>query len=485
MASEADRCKYFEVCERPVMQRVGGDLFCILHLPLMEPEKKFDKFNQELEAYLAEGRSDLRWVYFPRRDPSFNGRHFSSTADFRDATFGGTLDLTGATFEKELLLGGPGFQNVNLSQATVRGALRVQGAIGTLQLHRTICHDSLDVEVRTSIKIEAYNAEFHGTLSIQVLEGNLDFHGTEFCHGLRVRGRYYANPGVRLEQSKISGHLDFRDSYFEVVSFREANFDPGVSLDLTGSKLRGELTLAGLETLPREITLDGAIISQNVRIEALLGAPRPRIIAAQRHPSFGGAVTFANVDLQECLLLGNVFDQMELSNIEWPHRWGRCVIRDEMAYRRQERIPLGNLREAYQALKQKYHDKGDHVRAGDFHYGEMEAKRREYGFPRRWCSWEFAYWLLSGYGVGHSRAFCILVVLVAGFAGLYSWTTPPGTFGSFSEALRYSIGVAGLQRPEMPDSFTELQKWLHVLEAILGPVQIALFALALRLRLKR
>ena len=70
--------------------------------------------------------------------------------------------------------------------------------------------------------------------------------------------------------------------------------------------------------------------------------------------------------------------------------------------------------------KRKYEGKGDHIRAGDFHYGEMEMKRREYGFPRRWLSWEFAYWMLSGYGVGHVRSLVILVALISAFAGLYS-----------------------------------------------------------------
>ena len=55
----------------------------------------------------------------------------------------------------------------------------------------------------------------------------------------------------------------------------------------------------------------------------------------------------------------------------------------------------------------------------------------------------------------------------------------------FSEALQYSIGVAAFQRPDMPRGFSELQKWLRVAEAVLGPLQIALFALALRMRLKR
>src|SRR6266487_1279349 len=87
-------------------------------------------------------------------------------------------------------------------------------------------------------------------------------------------------------------------------------------------------------------------------------------------------------------------------------------------------------------------------------------------------------------GVGHVRSLVILVVLVSAFAWLYHFTKPEA-FTGFGEALRYSVGVAALQRPEMPREFGEPQKWLHVAEAVLGPIQIALFALALRMRLKR
>lgn len=49
----------------------------------------------------------------------------------------------------------------------------------------------------------------------------------------------------------------------------------------------------------------------------------------------------------------------------------------------------------------------------------------------------------------------------------------------------FSLLVTAQQRPEVPEAFGELQKWLQTAEAVLGPLQIALFAVALRMRLKR
>ena len=479
------QCKHFEACGLPVYQRVDDDLFCILHLP-RGPGKLSQKFDEALAEYRSEGRSDLRWVYFPVDSPSFQGQRFTNTADFRNATFSGMLNLNGAEFNQELRLGGPAFANVDLSNATVHGPLRVEGSVhNTFRLNNeTTLHDVVDFHVLARIHIEAHGTNFHGKLSIEASEvGDLDLSYANLRQGLRLRGRYQS--AISLDYATIRGDLDLRSSDLGGNLFLgEVIFDEDSRLSLDSSRLRGDLILVGPPTLPREVGLDNAIINGRVHIESPLGARRPRIVATNQHPRFRGPVTFTNVDLRDCLLVGNVIDQIDLSNVEWPRLRGRYVLRDEILCRKTHRIPPNNLREAYQVLKQRYQSRGDHVRAGDFHYGEMEMKRREYGSPWRWLSWEFIYWALSGYGVGHIRASLFLVGLVVGFALLY-YCTSPGAFLSFSEALRYSIGVAALQRPEMPASFCELQKWFHLGEAILGPIQIGLFALALRMRLKR
>ena len=196
-------------------------------------------------------------------------------------------------------------------------------------------------------------------------------------------------------------------------------------------------------------------------------------------------MTLTNVDLSECRLVGNVITQINLTNLQWPQRFGRSVLYDEIAMRRGAPIPFSSLKESYQILKQKYQLMGDHARAGDFHYGEMEMRRREYGWPWRILCPEFLYWALSGYGTGYIRAFFMLVVLTVLFAGLYLWEAPSSFGLDFWKALLFSIKVTTLQRPSPPDGFNLTGQWFQAAHAILGPVQIALFALALRMRLKR
>ena len=421
---------------------------------------------------------------------SIADRHFEGTVDFRDATVPRMLSLVNVTCDRDVRLGGQAIQNVTL-RITVRGDLSYVGRINDVcLLEGTVVQGVTDLLFSTPAQIHAARAEFRGKLS---LEGHpiarLDLSYATVRQGLALRGQYTSpGGGTMFNHATIGGALDFQTSDFDVdLAFPEVTFDATSTLDLRRAWVRRSFALYGLSVVPREVYLDGARFDQGVRIEAIAGGPKPQLIARERRPTLGHTTLLTNVDLKGCLLVGNGLQAVEFSNVDWPRRRGRYVLRDEIVYRRSarsQRMPPSNLREAYQVLKRKYQDKGDHVRAGDFHYGEMEMKRREYGVPRRWLSWEFAYWMLSGYGVGHWRSLVILLALIAGFAALY-FVTKPEAFTGFSEALRYSISVAALQRPKVPDEFGEIQKWVHVAESVLGPLQIALFALALRMRLKR
>jgi hypothetical protein len=76
----------------------------------------------------------------------------------------------------------------------------------------------------------------------------------------------------------------------------------------------------------------------------------------------------------------------------------------------------------------------------------------------------------------------------AGLATVLYWSI--GGVDLFWDALRFSLAVTTLQRPE-PDKFvpqldlTPAGSWTQVLQTVLAPMLIALFFLALRMRLRR
>jgi hypothetical protein len=105
------------------------------------------------------------------------------------------------------------------------------------------------------------------------------------------------------------------------------------------------------------------------------------------------------------------------------------------------------------------------------------------------------YWALSGYGVKAARAFWVLVVLWAAFAVPYMLFGPDAlrvsSASNFGEAMEhigqavvYSLSTMARLNPE-PKPDPGLFQFLVTIEGILGPLQIALLALAVRRKVMR
>lgn len=326
---------------------------------------------------------------------------------------------------------------------------------------------------------------FRDDVSFEVSKGGgIKLGYCEVTTRVSVKGEYSGE--CIFDRAIMHGALNFRDCHFRSkLTFGNTVFRPTCTLDVSHSIISESLRIIGRPSAPREIRLDGAEILGSTHIETELGIPPVRIIARNEFPRFGGTAVFTNADLSQCRIVGNNITRLEPTNVQWAQRFMRTVVYDEIAMRRGASIPVSNLKEACQILKQKYQSMGDHVKAGDFHYSEMEMKRREYKGLIRYLCPEFFYWLASGYGTGYIRAFLMLVALAFGFGWLYLSTSPDSFALDYWKAVRFSIQVITLQRPQTPEAFGDTGQWFQLAEAILGPLQIALFALALRMRLKR
>jgi hypothetical protein len=134
----------------------------------------------------------------------------------------------------------------------------------------------------------------------------------------------------------------------------------------------------------------------------------------------------------------------------------------------------------------------------------MDAKRRTEA--RGFAFWKLSwwYWLASGYGERVFRAFMVLLGIWLLFGLLYTqvgfarWEPrlaseadiltatrdSVGTPIQVGRALTYSAGVMTFQKPE-PRPTTTAAQALALFEPILGPVQAALLALAIRRKFRR
>ena len=312
---------------------------------------------------------------------------------------------------------------------------------------------------------------------------NVNLRKAELAGSTIFGGRFQGR--VFFDDASVDGILDLCECIFEQQpNFPRTLFSFNTKLLLARSRIAYDLELAG-NSLPSLITLDGATIQGQTSIKAEMCSTQPTVLAAEHVPGFGQGAVFSNTDLTNCRLAGNDISLMKFTNVKWPIIRGRNVIYDDIAFRHGAIIPAGHIKETYQVLKQWYQSMGNQARAGDFHYGEMEMKRREKGWPRRILCPEFFYWALNGYSNGWLRALVLLLFMIFGAGWGYLWTSGVAFDSQFSNALLFSFQVISFQKPVPPREFSTWSEWIRIAETIFVPIQAALFAIALRNRLKR
>lgn len=142
--------------------------------------------------------------------------------------------------------------------------------------------------------------------------------------------------------------------------------------------------------------------------------------------------------------------------------------------------------------------------ASKLRYMAMDARRSEHWRGLAFWRLSWWYWLASGYGERLLRAFVVLIGIWLLFAILYTHVgfarRDPGRASEKeamteqrderseplnpSRSLTYSLGVMTLQKPE-PRPATTTAQWFVILETVLGPLQAALLALAIRRKFMR
>jgi hypothetical protein len=153
------------------------------------------------------------------------------------------------------------------------------------------------------------------------------------------------------------------------------------------------------------------------------------------------------------------------------------------------------LSQACRRLSTNAEENREYPLANEFHYWSLDALRKQ--------SWRKGlglirtlYWALSGYGVRAGRALGVLVTIAVVFAVLYMLVGHPSlrvlpivgiwqALADAGQAVMYSFGVMARLRPEpIPKEMGPFQILVTV-EGILGPIQIALLALAVRRKVMR
>jgi hypothetical protein len=384
--------------------------------------EKSAAFNEALRRKLDAQDFDFRGVWFPDK-VDFSNLTFPTFVDFTGATFGAAAMFDSATF----------------------------GA-GADFSHATLC-------MRASFDSATFGAE--AKFVTTTFNATASFFYTTFTSTANF---FYATFGGR---AYFVSDTFKATAYFNSATFKDyAIFSGDVGKSIFGDASSLNLQFARIEN-PHRVSFHTLTL-------------RPHM--------------FNNVDARE----------FEFINVDW--NWQGIDIRREI-------VGVGGtdvlsshrlLAVACRNLAVNAEENHRYEEASRFRYMAMDARRLE-----RWrglVPWRLSwwYWLASGYGERVWRAFVVLLAVWLVAAALYTqlgfvrWEPRVSNEREAAEARRdeagaplrlpraltYSLGVMTLQKPE-PRPATNWAQAVVMLETILGPVQAALLALAIRRKFMR
>lgn len=444
-----------DVCRAlPTEPYVGGTHYCVLHKP--DPDKDQNVFTEVFEELLKRGHSDFRAVVVPGPISS-NQVRFKQPLNFVHAVFYSSFDILGGEIpyiymDYAIFYGWVRFYSINFSQAATFSFARFRGDVSFTGSHFKTANFN--------------NCQFDGK--------------AEFDGWSKFR------EDVDFTYSRFSGEANFNTCTFEkAVSFQGAQFSETEPIyfrrtefqsDVTfeGSVVNNKMDFQGDST--RKVFGPGARMTlRNVRIN------KPEIVVfhtVDLRPSW-----FLNVDCRKFTFI-DVF----WKNLDWDFGNKRLAkelktLRDAGSDDQKARL----FEIAARQLAVNAEENNRYSEAAKFRYMAMET-RRIIESERRSLAGVLT-WLYkwsSGYGESWEWAALVLLILWLGFGVAY-WLL--GDFGVENrldvwQSIGYSSSIMLLQRPDLHaqtiPTFT-----LRILETILGPLQAALMALAIRRKFMR
>jgi hypothetical protein len=428
-----------------------GNRYCVLHFPAKEKSVDFEK---ALRRKLDQKDFDFSGVWFPD-ELSFEGFEFKGTANFPFAIFSAHTDFSFATFSSD----------ANFNSATFSAVADFKGC--------TFGSEAYFGKARFSEEAQFAGATFNSGAHFNeaTFSTKADLTGATFKADATFIFASFRGEAV-FWGATFSTKADFTIARFSATAdFSEATFSDYVRF--VGTQNRPVFT----DTSPLDLHF--------ARME------KPN------HVSFHTTTLyphwFINIDAR----------RFDFINVHWING-GKAKPEIEMLKSKDVSSPHRLLAIACRKLAANSEENDRYREASHFRRMAMDAERLEtwrgFGFLR--LSWW--YWLASGYGERPFQAFLVLLGILIVSAALYTkvgfvrWesrlasendvaTAKRDDVGAplkFSRALAYSAGVMTLQKPEPRPATTSAQT-VVLLETVLGPVQAALLALAIRRKFMR
>jgi uncharacterized protein YjbI with pentapeptide repeats len=516
MAKSTCACKAWQrrACAAEGLYRQSeGSQYCVLHYPGRD---KIEDFTKALEGKLSVGDLTFCGVWFP--ESIFFSTPFSGKVDFMGAHF--TCDASFAVeFQHNANFSMAQFDSiVYFDEATFKEKVTFAGArFADLATFRNSHFES---------GANFASAHFqHAFFEIAEFSENATFGNAEFSAVADFNAAHFVK-GADFTRAQFNSTADFHhtrfngDGIFDNVTFHSnADFQwarfknepkpANVSADIETPKVAAGGPPAA-ESKPSKISFVGSRFTEGATFEM-------NDIDDSALVSFAGAifekperVMFHTVRLRPYWFINVDPRRFNFISADWGFLDNRHSTRREIAALEKHEVGYSTriLEVTFRQLAVNAEENSRYEEAANFRYMAMEMKRfnrwRKFDFLR--LSWW--YWLLSGYGERVERAFWILVLIWLLFSVIYwtgdaTWWEPKQidkvvTVGEEKDRQQhpmakslspvesgiYSAYVMALQKPQ-PAPANKRARVAVLLETILGPVQAALLALAIRRKFMR
>ena len=429
-------------------------------------------------------------------DVDFSKFSFDKPVNFDGAIFKGNTNFSSATFKKVTFRfakfeGETRFDSVNFEGETYFSYAKFKGqthfestTFKTVSFSDTI-FEGVTYFSSAKFKIKAFFhfvkfeevTYFFNTTFKKVTFRFAKFEGETYFYNAEFEGETYFSYStfrntVHFEDTRFNGNTSFYNTVFEDRAYFE-----------------GKKDLLGNENLCLNEVTDWSYV---------------RFLKLK-------LIDFTSVDFSKCKLSYADFSSVNLVDIRWAMKKKRRIIYDEIENEKNINYPI--VENVYRRLKKNYENSGDYPYAGDFHYGEMEMKRRAQNKFFRWFSLTTLYKIFSGYGekVWLSVLWLVLFFLLFTFSYLFTGLES-GTLLSVSgnheiieynfafdfrsdsvqeffsdsyTALSHSFEVIFLKREKLFETFTNTGRIFEVLQVLSIMIFITLSILALKRKFHR
>jgi hypothetical protein len=493
------------VCERftwgacegePFYKEHEGKQYCVLHYPGKE---KSAAFAVVLQKKLEAEDFNFRDVWFPEA-VNFQNFEFSDYSDFSYATFSARANFIGATFSDDASFGFATFSDdASFSSATFSGEANFTYA--------TFSGEAYFSSATFSAEANFIGATFNDKSS---------FYETTFSAGAYFSPVIFSND-TSFMSATFRGETEFQSATFNAdAKFNCTTFSAEVFFHASTFSAYAEFASA---TFSGEAEFSSATFSAETKFSYAIFKDQIRFSGNNSFRSRSSLnleflrvdkpdlVSFHTVTLRPHWFVNVDPRKFVFTDVDW--NWRATSIKGEIKSLAEKSVssPRRLLAIACRQLAENAESNNRYEEAARFRYWAMDLLR-----PQKWAGWRFwktdwlhiLYWAVSGYGERILRGLACLASVWVVFALLYTQigftkpedksatpspitATEPDTVGQplpFKDSFAYSFSVMSLQKPE-PKPLTRAAKWSVLLETVLGPVQAALLALAIRRKFMR